>query len=80
MLSGILLTEKQLMKKQVTDLIKGEIHLICPGMITRIEPAMIYNPVKRPGATVHYVNGDKFTIDITTQTLAQKLGITNIDE
>ena len=70
-LSGLFLNEKQLTKKQITD-DKGEVHIICPGMITRIRPVKLYEPL-RNGSEVFYVNGERFTIDLTTEVLSDLL-------
>lgn len=72
-LSGLLLTEKQLTKKRITDG-KGESHIVCPGMITRIWPTTLYEPLRK-GAEIYYVNGQRFSIDLTVDELCQQLGI-----
>lgn len=72
-LSGALLTEKQMTKMQITDA-QGEIHVVCPGMITRITPVKLYEPL-RNGSKIFYVNGESFALDLTTDVLADLLSI-----
>lgn len=72
-LSGVFLTEQQLVKKKVTDK-QGKVYFLCPGMISRIRPTTIFNPT-RPGAEVFYVNGERFDLDLTTTELAKQLEI-----
>lgn len=72
-LSGIMLTEAQLSKKKVVDE-SGAVHFICPGIITRITTAQLYEP-KRTGSKVFYITGEAFAVDLATPELAKQLGI-----
>ncbi|KRW83647.1 hypothetical protein [Marinobacter sp. P4B1] len=72
-IAGMLMTEDQLTKKKVVDA-AGKMLLVCPGMITRIAPKTLYNP-QREGVEVFYVNGDRFSVDLTTEALAEQLGL-----
>src|SRR5690554_683836 len=72
-MAGMFMTEDQLTKKKIVDA-QGKVEFLCPGLITRISPTKLYEPI-REGSAVFYVNGDKFSIDLTTEALSEQLGL-----
>lgn len=72
-LAGCFLTEKQLTKKKIEDR-EGDVHVICPAMITLIQPVSFYGPT-RTGAKVHYISGESFRIDLEVDALTKQLEI-----